>query len=399
MRIVHVEDFFFPKAGYQINLLTRIQAEAGHEVIIVTSETQKLPSNYLVFFGSADTESADREFSERTGVRVCRMPLLGFYSGRAIYRRSIFRFIDSLRPDALYVHGVDTLIGMQFILRSSRLRYPLIMDSHMVELASVNPQSNKFRKMYRRFITPHILRNGIPIIRVADVDYLEKCLGIPLSRTKYLSLGTDVDYMKPDKQARKKLRAEYGIADEAFLVLYAGKLDLGKGGQMLADAIKDELRLTNGREIVFLIIGNTEGEYGARVESTMAESKNRVIRVPTQDYSEIGKFYKAADLAVYPKQCSLSFFDVQACEVPVVLEDNHLNRLRISSGTGFAFHPGDIEDFRRGILACGEMGQHEMEAMGRKARASIEENFNFQKIALEITGLVAEEVDRRRATR
>ena len=398
MRIVHIEDFFFPKAGYQINLLTRIQAEAGHEVIIITSEMKKLPSNHLIFFGSANTEADDQSFSERTSVRVCRMPLLGFYSGRAIYCPGIFRFIDSLSPDALYVHGVDTLIGMQSILRSSRMRYPLVMDSHMVEFASVNPLSGRFRKLYRRFITPSILRNGIPIIRVADVDYLEKCLGIPLVRTKYLPLGTDIDNMKMERETGKNLRAEYGIPEDTFLVIYAGKLDLEKGGQFLADAIKDEFRLVGGREITLMVIGNVAGEYGVQVERTMAASKNRVIRVPTQDYSEISKFYKAADLAIYPKQCSMSFFDVQACEVPVVLEDNHLNRSRISTGTGFTFRAGDIEDFRRKIADCSAMGRQELATIGWKARENVVANYNFKKIALEITDIVADAISRRQAS-
>jgi hypothetical protein len=50
MRFVHVEDFVHPNAGYQINLLTRLQVQQGHEVIIVAGELDKMPVFLTSFF-------------------------------------------------------------------------------------------------------------------------------------------------------------------------------------------------------------------------------------------------------------------------------------------------------------------------------------------------------------
>ena len=49
MRFVHVEDFFHPDAGYQLNLLARLQVKEGHEVFIIASEMSKVP-DYLKSF-------------------------------------------------------------------------------------------------------------------------------------------------------------------------------------------------------------------------------------------------------------------------------------------------------------------------------------------------------------
>ena len=38
MKIVHVEDFIHPNAGYQINMLGRLQAQQGHQVDIVAGD-------------------------------------------------------------------------------------------------------------------------------------------------------------------------------------------------------------------------------------------------------------------------------------------------------------------------------------------------------------------------
>ena len=50
MKIVHVEDFFHPDAGYQINVLPKYLAKFGHEQVIITSEMDKIPDNLTQFF-------------------------------------------------------------------------------------------------------------------------------------------------------------------------------------------------------------------------------------------------------------------------------------------------------------------------------------------------------------
>lgn len=49
MRIVHIEDFFHPNAGYQINILPKYMVKQGHSVTIVTSEMEKIPEGLTVF--------------------------------------------------------------------------------------------------------------------------------------------------------------------------------------------------------------------------------------------------------------------------------------------------------------------------------------------------------------
>ena len=392
MRIVHIEDYFFPSAGYQINLLSRLQVLQGHDVTIVASELDKIPNNYTVFFGKAAQK--DKEYTLRTGVKIIRVPIIGFYSGRSIYYPGIFKVVDSLKPDVLFVHGEDTLIGMQFIWRASKLKYPLVLDCHMIEMASMNRFRNLFRVFYQKMIAPIIVKNKIPLIRVVDVDYVEKCLGIPLSHTTLLSLGTDTDLFKPDELVSRDFRAQHGIGEKDFVVLYAGKLDRFKNGLFLADAIKEEFHLAADRKVVFIIIGNTEGEYGRQVEKKLLESRNRIVRFPTQDYFDLSAYYPAADLAVFPMHCSLSFFDVQSCGLPVLFEKNEINNERSQYNNGFTFIPGDINDFRLKLKDCAEIPKEEFESLQKDSRKYILDNFNFVHIADKITKLLENEVFR-----
>jgi len=202
MNIVHVEDFFHPDAGYQVNLLSRLQQGDGHKVTVVTAELDKVPSTLTAFFGKDRIAEKDSEFERATGVRIVRVPLLAFLSGRAIFHPRLFRIVSALKPDVVFVHGQDTLTGMLFTRFSRWLKYPIVLDCHMLEMASLNRFREYFRAFYRRFITPVILRENIPLIRVHNSDYVQSCLGVPLNRTELLSFGTDTVHFSPNPAAR-----------------------------------------------------------------------------------------------------------------------------------------------------------------------------------------------------
>lgn len=394
MNFIHVEDFLHPNAGYQVNLLSRLQVKQGHTVTVFTSELKKMPERLTAFFGMEDIDNQDKFFFERTGVKIIRVPLLGYYSGRSIFDPKLFKMVDSLKPDVLFVHGEDTLTGIQFILRASKLKYPMILDCHMLEMASLNKFKKVFRFFYKRFITPKIIKNNIPLIRVVDSNYVEKCLGLPLSKTTLLSFGTDTDLFKPDIAARKSFRAKHNIGENDFVILYAGKLDMSKGGQFFAESIKQELLNSSGKKIVFVIIGNASGEYGHNVEKTFSESKNKIIRFTTQSYLDLPYFYQAADLSVFPKQCSLSFYEVQSCGLPVVIESNEINDERAQHENGFTFMKADAADFRAKMIHCVEMDSNNYTELQRNARNYVVNNYNYVPIAQKFTDVMINEYNR-----
>lgn len=392
MHFIHIEDFFHPDAGYQVNLLSRLQVKQGHSVTVITSELEKMPSYLTTFFGKQNIQERDDAFSHLTGVKIIRIPLLGYYSGRSIYDFKIFKIVDALNPDVLFVHGEDTLIGIQYLWKYKNLKFPLVLDCHMLEMASENRFRLVFRRFYKTFIAPIIIKNNIPLIRVVDSNYVEKCLGIPLNQTKLLSFGTDTDYFRPNEEVSNSFRNKHNINPNSFVILYAGKLDFYKGGQFLADSIKE--KFNTNKEIVFLIVGSTDGEYGENVEKTFALSENRILRFPTQTYLNLAEFYQSADIAIFPKQCSLSFFEVQSCGLPVVFEENEINSSRIDDN-GFTFIPEDCKDFRDKMMQFVDMDSSKFQYMKNKSRKYILDNYNYLPIAQEFTNIMVNEVMRK----
>lgn len=380
MKILQVEDFFHPEAGYQINILSKYMTKMGHEVTIITSEMDKIPMSLTSFFGKDDIASKDEKYMKTYGVKIIRLPLLAFISGRAVFKgRALFRTIQNEKPDVVFIHGNDTLTGMQYLMKYKKLRYPLVMDSHMLAMASQNKLNKAFRRIYRYIFTPILIRENIPVIRTQDDSYVERCLGVPLLQAPWISVGSDTMIFHPDTKAKKTFREEHGIGEEAFVVLYAGKLNEEKGGKLLAEAFKKKFHTE--KAVVLIVVGNTSGEYGKEIEAIFAESENRILRFPTQKYCDLPRYYQMADLSVFPRQCSLSFYDVQACGLPVVSEDNNINLERCSHHNGLNFKADDVNDFRKKIEYFINLSDTEYAEYANNAKNEVLDKYNYADIA------------------
>lgn len=392
MKIIHVEDFFHPDAGYQINVLTKYQSLQKNEVIIITSEIEKIPNSLTDFFGRENIKEKDENFERENRVKIIRLPIHKYISGRSLYKYGIKRCIDNLKPDILYIHGEASIVGLQYMGRYRKLPYPIIFDSHMLEMASKNKFSKLFQVFYRRIFAPIIKKENIKVIRTQDDDYVEGCLGIPLSQAPFISHGTDTNLFKPDENIKESFRNRYRITDNDFVIVYTGKLDDSKGGKFLAETFSTKLLNKKNKNIVLIVVGNTSGEYGKEVEELFNKSENRILRFPTQKYVDLPPFYQAADLSVFPKQCSLSFYDAQACGLPVVSEDNNINFDRVQHHNGFNFIAGDIYDFRKKIINCIEMDDVEFKQITENAYNFVKENYSYEIIAKNYTDIIIEEV-------
>lgn len=375
-----LEDFFHPRAGYQINTLAPALVKRGYRVTIVTSELEKIPRNLREFFGTDNISVLDEEFYKATGVRIIRVPIITYYSGRSIYKSSIVKFIRSLKPDLFFLHGMDTYAGILFTLKSSKLGFPMVVDCHMAEIASQNKFSKIFRRFYKTFVTPRLTKNAIPVIDVTLDGYPERVYGVPSELvTKIPLMNVDTGVFRPDEKLRREFREMHQIPLKAVVIAYAGKIDELKGGMILAKALSEPL-LTEKAEVYVVIASSNNDNYAKHVKEVIASSGNKTIIIPTVPFRELPKLYNGTDLFVIPKQSSMSFFHAQACGVPVVLEDNQINRTRASGAGVFFFKSGDPNDLRKRILEFLNLEETEIRALKEKSRDFIFQNYDFEKI-------------------
>lgn len=394
MKIVHWDEMFHPNFGYQINVLPVYQQRQGNEVTIITAEHPERHPTFASFAnGNDDILALDKKFCEETGIKIIRLPILGVYSGRVIYKPGFLKAINDEHPDVILCHTSDTLSAMQIIKRHKHINAPIVFDNHMLEIASGNRLRNLFRAYYRKRITPIITKNRFVTIRTQDDDYVMKCLGIPKELAPYISFGTDTDLFKPNEVLKKQYRSQYGIPEDAFVIVYAGKIDNAKNGLLLAKAV--EKKFNTDKSVYIIVISNSNhDDYSESVESIFGKSENEIIRLKTQPYRSLSKYYMMADMSVFAKQCSLSFFDVQSAGLPVVLENNSVNVERVSYGNGFTFRSGDLDDFISKIEKCINMPKDDFDRMKMLSRKSILQRFDYNVIAKQYTDLLISEMNR-----
>lgn len=379
MRIVHVEDNFIPEAGYQLNILTKYMAALGMEVYIVTSDGRFLSSALSGFFDVDNIKEKDIEFTAQTGVKIIRIVAKRAISNRVIFDRSLYETVEGLSPDVLYVHGNDTWVGIRYAMKLGRTKYPIIFDNHMLDMASVNKFAKLFYMLYRIFITPKLKKNKTLILRVVDDPFIFKRLGVPKELSRLVSFGSDVMAFHPNPEMKILVREELNIPLDSLVFVYAGKLDESKGGLFFAKSIK--ARLESIRQLIFLIIGTPAGEFADTVAEIFGNSENRLIILPTQPYKQLARYFQCADIAIFPKQCSLTYYDVQACALPVILEDNTINTSRVNHNNGVIFKSGDMEDFREKIRYMANLADSELEEMSVSSMEDIVNNYNYKNVA------------------
>lgn len=388
MKILHIDETFHPAYGYQANPLAKFQQKQGNEVYIATPVKEYLHPVYKDFGDDGSgLEEQDKQYMSSTGVKIIRVPAKGYIWGRLNYGKEIFEVVEQVKPDVLFVHCVETLTAMRFLWKHPD--YPMMFDSHMLAMASRNKLAKIYEIVYRNVFSRIIKKNRYLVIRTQDDDYVNSHLGIPAELTPFVSFGTDTLLFCVSEEARKKFRAENGIDQNDFVVIYTGKLIESKGGKLLAETFREKFDVP----VTLLCVGKPlDDEYGREVQKIFDGSENRIIMFPTQNYLDLARFYQAADLSVFPKQCSMSFYDAQACGLPVLSEANNVNCDRCSHGNGKNFEAGSVQDFREKIMEFATMSMEDREAYGKKARQFIEDGYDYAAIAARYTDYLKESI-------
>lgn len=381
MKILHIDETFHPSYGYQVNPLAKFQQRQGNEVYIATVDKEHLYPVYKEFGDSGETlDQEDKAYEDATGVKIIRVKAKGYYFRRLFYTKEIFEIVKQINPDVLFVHCVETITAMRFMLKG--LKYPMMFDSHMLSMASQNKFAKIYEKFYGIIFGRKIRKKHYIIVRTQDDKYVNEKFGIPETQTPFISFGTDTILFSPSVKVRNTFRKEHNIPEDAFVVIYTGKLTEAKGGLLLAETFREKF----SKEVILVCVGTPpNNEYGKKVNKILDESQNRIIMFPTQKYQDLAKFYQMADLSVFPKQCSMSFYDAQACGLPVLSEDNNINVTRCSNNNGFNFKTGSIEDFRDKIEKISNMGNEELSLYKDNAKKYIDNGYSYEQIAKEYT--------------
>lgn len=210
--------------------------------------------------------------------------------------------------------------------------------------------------------------------------------GLPLERFRLIPNGVDVARFRPaTRDEKRELRIESGLPASGTLILFVGFFSREKCPDVLFDAWSS-LATDADRSSVLLLIGATRSQY-YEVDPTLAEEIRRRVsdlglesRVCfVESTTTIERYQRAADIFVLPsvrEGLPNALLEAMACGTACIATrlEGVTDRLIADPDDGLLVPPRDV-----GALAVAM--QHLLsepargEAMGRRARARIEQDF------------------------
>lgn len=327
MRIIHVEDYFDPTAGYQINELLNASKESTDE-----DEVFLITSNDMSPFHKKVSLEDDSEFEQKTGVKIIRLEARFKMSSR-ILLKNLKKKINEINPDVVFLHGIGDFKDLQ--LWGKKTKYKIIRDCHMSWVASKNKLRHVFYFGYRLFFSSIINRTNkydiVYALGEEEFEYLKK-IGIKDHKIDYLLHGYNDSIMYFDRLERDKIRKHYNFSKDDVVVSYIGKFNNTKRPDIVLDIIDklDSEYITN-KKVKLLFIGPKDLKYMDYFNKKIVSLRDKVDIVvdEAKPFPELRKYYSASDICIFPKETTLSSIHAQVCGCPVIMENQKSNIERV----------------------------------------------------------------------
>ncbi|MGQ0631250.1 MAG: D-inositol-3-phosphate glycosyltransferase [Sporichthyaceae bacterium] len=182
-------------------------------------------------------------------------------------------------------------------------------------------------------------------------------------RVEVVAPGVDLDTFFPPVSpgARAQLRAQLGLARDAEVLLFVGRIQPLKAPDVLLRAVAELLRIDPARRerLVVVVVGGPSGSGTGEPESLQKLAVELGITdlvrfAPPVPQVDLAQWYRAADLTVVPsysESFGLVAVESQACGTPVVAAAVGGLRTAVSEGeSGILVHGHEPRDWAHALL-------------------------------------------------
>jgi glycosyltransferase involved in cell wall biosynthesis len=198
--------------------------------------------------------------------------------------------------------------------------------------------------------------------------------------------GVDTKRFYPNAEARRTVRKDLGIALDAKVILFVGRLNRDKGMLDLAAAFDTIAGCYP--DAVLLLVGAEEDVPFSRIQEICKAGRNRLHYVRFTPAPE--RYMAAADifcLPSYREGFGMTMIEAAACGVPAVASRIYGITDAVEEGkTGLLFEAGDVSALAQALITL--VTENDLrEEMGRVARVRVLELFRSEKVTREMVAL------------
>ena len=377
MKIVHVclVGVYTEGWSYQENFLSKYHAKLGNRVTLI--------SNMLMYDDAGKkVEAKETSYINDVNVKVIRLkekkgkPLSKFQRYPDLYQKLVEE-----EPDIIFVHGCQFLDTDQII--KYKTVYPktkIYVDNHADFSNSASGWISQ--NILHKIIWRRSAKRLLPVtekfygVMPSRVDFLEKIYSLPKEKIELLVMGADDEKVEAalDPAVKSRIRKQYGIADEDFLIITGGKIDLAKRQTLLLMKAVNNLSIPNVKLLVF--------------GSVVDELKNEVSELCSAAVQYIGwvdskitdQYFAAADLVVFPGRHSVFWEQVAGMGIPMVCKYwEGTTQVDVGGNVRFIQHDSveEITDILQGII----QNEDVYAKMKSIAQSKGKETFSYREIA------------------
>lgn len=221
---------------------------------------------------------------------------------------------------------------------------------------------------------------------VAGADHAI-ALGFPPATMREVPNGIDTSRFTIDRPAGRRLRAEWGVADDETLVGVMARLDPMKGHGVFIEAAA---RLAETRPAIrFVCIGTGSDDYAGQLRETAARRgiANRMLwpGASTEPAAALNAMDVLCSPSIFGEGFSNSVSEAMACGVPCVVTDVG-DSARIVGSLGKVVEPGDPAALASAIAVLVDEVDHDLQ---RRVRERIETHFSVSAMVERTAALIA----------
>jgi glycosyltransferase involved in cell wall biosynthesis len=304
--------------------------------------------------------------------------------------RAIDRLIRETSPDALIVNASGRRGFWQIPWLARRHGRPCVWVHHMVD--GRDHRRLKARRFGGRvqgpglWRMPQIIRHSMAAAGASAVVTLNESdrrhiIGshrVPARKVHVIPNGIDTRRFAFDRDARRRMRAEWALPDDVIVVGTAGRFVVGKGIEHVIEAIAE--LISRGLRVGLVIAGTGPDE--ARLKE-LVRQRGISQRVRFQGFvADMAPFYSGLDIfasASATESFGLVLTEAMACGRAVVATPTAGACAQLCHGRNGWL----LDSFTSSALADALEKLHrapvEVEAMGRAARASVEQRYSVER--------------------
>jgi glycosyltransferase involved in cell wall biosynthesis len=384
-KIVHVVYQFHPDMGYDSNLFARF-AHPQLEVVILTSDNLDLWN-----VTAKDVQTADSRIEEQYGVEIIRLG--SFKTGKkkaGVFMKGLNRKIEEINPEIVFYHGLESPTYAWSIIRQIGKRF-ITADTHTLfsQFKDVTFIGGIYLNLiFKPLIVNRLKKINAPMFYTAlENKKVLQWFGFEENQIFDNEICTDVELFRKEEIQFKDFLPQTNF--QGKVLLYTGKFDHFKQPDIILDAIRTiEDQIDFPLDLVF--VGPKNEEYQNRhFKRTFSNELIQIHLLGPAKNHELYQYYSAADIAVFPKQNTLSSLDAQACGLPVIMERDETNEERLKEG-GLCYEPENVSDLGAQILKLLK-DETLVKTLSENGRNYMHERYNYKKKMTDIQEMLLQQ--------